>query len=253
MLSLAYRCARLPHRYWNELLFIMNCMDIICCHPSLHERKAIYLPCLVAKVAPEDFFFLREGDPTVLSFSVGDSVFPIALYNQLVVRCIRCSQYAPVLYREAVHFRLNKDHHLLLRKRRNSVDFIVQSNIDLFCMLCKAEDEPHSLLCLSNRHVIGDNVEFMPSDPLAVLTKLKANANIPHLMFSDDKNLERICPQVLSFLNTNIAYSSDCWFYGIELGLVSGQGEERISHNQQWKHTVLNKGTASSDLAIWFV
>ena len=39
--------------------------------------------------------------------------------------------------------------------------------------------------------MIGDNVEFMPSDPLAVLTKLKANANIPHLMFSDDKTSEK--------------------------------------------------------------
>ena len=50
MLQLAYRCAHMRQRYWNEMVFILNCMDLICCHPSLHSSNSLYVPAMVLQV-----------------------------------------------------------------------------------------------------------------------------------------------------------------------------------------------------------
>ena len=50
MLQLAYRCAHMRQRYWNEMVFILNCMDLICCHPSLHRSNSLYVPAMVLQV-----------------------------------------------------------------------------------------------------------------------------------------------------------------------------------------------------------
>ena len=51
MLQLAYRCAHMRQRYWNEMVFILNCMDLICCHPSLHRSNSLYVPAMVLQVS----------------------------------------------------------------------------------------------------------------------------------------------------------------------------------------------------------
>ena len=51
MLQLAYRCAHMRQRYWNEMVFILNCMDLICCHPSLHSSNSLYVPAMVLQVS----------------------------------------------------------------------------------------------------------------------------------------------------------------------------------------------------------
>ena len=46
-------CLRLRQKHWNKMLFILNGMDLLTCHPSVHELKSVYLPCMAT--APESF------------------------------------------------------------------------------------------------------------------------------------------------------------------------------------------------------
>ena len=62
MLQLAYRCAHMRQRYWNEMVFILNCMDLICCHPSLHSSNSLYVPAMVMQVSADVLYVCSNGD-----------------------------------------------------------------------------------------------------------------------------------------------------------------------------------------------
>ena len=258
MLQLAYRCARMPQRFWNEVLFVLNCMDLVCCHPALHEQKALYLPCMVLTSAPDPFVLPMNGDPAIMYYSTKSSTIPIALFNQLVVRCIRSSQYAPLLHYQLMHMRLNTTHHLLVWRDSTGIAFLVQPNIDQFCTSCSQEAEryQYSPHCSHIAHLVGESTEFMPSDNIATLIDSSTNSSVNpklYLGFSDEGNsLSSICRVVLSFMTENIRFLCHCWFPGLDLELVASDEDKMIALDQYWRHTVLSTGNASPSIACWF-
>ena len=258
MLQLAYRCARMPQRYWNEMLFILNYMDLICCHPALHVQNAIYLPCMVTQTAVDPLLIPTEDDPAMLQFSAKNAAIPIALYNQLVVSCVRSCTYTPVIRHQQAHFRLDKSHHLILMKQHTAILFIVQKNCEQFCHACKPDEPKYTNLqeCSQIHHLMGQDAEFMPSDNIATLIKVSKTSTTRsnlHLALSDRTNsLSSICPRVLQCLTKNVQFLCHCWFPGLNLELFARSGEETIVLNQYWKHTVLQVGEASPSISVWF-
>ncbi len=258
MVCLAYRCARMGQRHWNEMLFILNCMDIICCHPALHEKNSYYLPAMVVVGAPNPFYTPMESDPAPLYFSAGHSALPIAVYNQLVVRCVRSCQYEPTFYYKMAHIRLNSTHHLLLWKEHTSIACLVQSNVDQFCQNCHSKETRYefSPMCSSISHLIGDPADLMPSDNISRLIESSTNSGVDpklHLSLSDDcTTFESVCPTVLNFLVANLKFLCDCWLPGLQLHIEEHTSATPTVLNQHWKHTVLNNGDTPRKLRVWF-
>ena len=270
MLLLAYRCGRMHQRYWNETLFILNCMDLICCHPSLHDTRSLYAPCLVTQAVPKGVSASpptttatdNDGsNSTVLHFSSGTAAFPVATYNQLVVRCVRSCQYTPKLFYCSAHLRLNSSHHLILSKHHTSIAIQVQRDHERHCRPCLEADRtlhPHSQSCLHVRHIMGEQVEYSPSDNIATLielsTKLKP-VNEPLLVFPDTAaSLAQLCPEVLAFVRHHLDFLLNCWFPGLKLELLAYVDADRspVVLDQCWRHTILNAGKASPSLRVWF-
>ena len=266
MVQLAYRCARMGQRHWNEMLYILNCMDLLCCHPSLHEKKSFYLPSMVVVGAPDPFYIPSDRDPVPVCFSTGESAFPIALFNQLVVRCVRSSQYEPTFYYQLAHLRLNSSHHLLLWKEHTSVICLVQSGVGEFCPTCKSKDNLYefSPSCSSIAHMIGDQSDLMPSDNISRLIEMSTNSGVDpnvHLSFPDSielsypdslNTLDNICPRVLAFIIKNLQFLCNCWFPGLNVQLQAEVDSTSTILDQQWRHTVLNAGNVPKGLQVWF-
>ena len=250
VVSLAYRCAHLPNRHWNEFLFTLNSMDLVCCHPCLHEQKSLYIPCMVAERAPSNIFVTTEKDPAVLKFSCSGAL-PIALYNQLITCCIRNSQYAANIFNQNCHIRLNQLYHLIIRKERSSIDFLVQSDTSDFCSFCQQNEikYPVSPCCNRIRHLLGEDVEILPSDIVASLCDQSDTQSTYSLALSDEINSQhKVCVQVLSFLSNTLEYLCEYWFPGLKLSLTSNG----VILDQYWKHSVFKKSSVSRQLAMWF-
>ena len=256
--SLAYRCARMGQRHWNDMLFILNCMDIICCHPSLHDLNSYYLPAMVIKGAPDPFYIPMDTDPAPLYFTAGESALPIALFNQLVVRSVRSCQYEPCFFYQLAHIRLNSTHHLLLWKEHTSIAFLVQSNVGQFCEICKTKETQYefSPTCSSIAHLIGEQADLMPTDNISRLIEMSTNSGVDpqlHISLSNDQStLESVCPTVLRFLTAHLEFLCDCWFPGIQLHVEARPNSEPTILDQHWKHKVLNTGDAPKNLGVWF-
>lgn len=250
VVGLSYRCAHLPSRHWNEFLFILNCMDLLCCHPCLHEQKSFFIPCMVVESAPSNIFITTENDPVVLSFLCSGAL-PIALYNQLVTCCARRSQYAPSIFSQNCHVRLNHSHHLVIRKEHSSIDFLVQTDSAGFCSFCKQNEVRYPMSSCSShiKHLLGDDVEILPSDIISSLCDQHDTQDAFSLAISDDiNNLHDVCVLVLSFLSHTLEYLCECWFPGLKLQLTSNG----VILDQYWKHSVLKTSSVSKQLAVWF-
>lgn len=254
-LLLTYRCARMPQRYWYEVLFILNCMDLICCHPSLHQQKALYLPCMVMR-RPARFLMPTKTDPAILQFTADGAAIPCALFNQLVVRCIRSSQYAPMIHYQLAHIRLNETHHLILTKRHQAIAFHVQNTTDQFCSACTGPRHEYAPHCSHIGHIIGEGADYMPSDNIARIIRRTGNSGTNaalHLSLPNEMDtLKSVCPRVLSFISENIQFLSHCWFPGLSLQLVANVSEHSIVLDQYWRHTTLKSGSAPASVALWF-
>ncbi len=259
-LLIIYRCARMGQKHWNEMLFILNCMDLITCHPSLHESKSVYLPCMVVESSPDPHLIPSEGDPCPIYFrTLEDASFPIALFNQLVVRCIRSSQYMPKLYYKLAHFQLNETHHLVIWMEHKAVVCLVQEHTDKFCAHCMNESQARFSFepkCSTIEHLIGEDCELMPTDNISTLIHNSTNSGVNvdlHLSFPDDSiTMEKLCPVVLKFVSENLQFLCNCWFPGLNMKQTSSFHDEEVVLDQLWKHNVLYKGKADPKLAIWF-
>ena len=258
MLQLAYRCARMSQRYWNEVLFVLNCMDLICCHPSLHQRRAIYLPCMVIQSATPVFEIPADSSPRPLLLSAGSAAIPVALFNQLVVRCIRASRYAPVICNQQTHIQLNSSHHLILTKKHTAIEVSVGLHTDRHCAACsdKAARSEYSPRCANIRHLIGEDVEYMPCDNIATIIRLceESRSQSKHHLALSDKVVtpDAVCPRVLAFVRENVQFLCHCWFPGLELKLAALVDDQTVVLDECWKHNVLKSGAVSFALKVWF-
>ena len=262
MLQLAYRCAHMRQRYWNEMVFILNCMDLICCHPSLHSSNSLYVPAMVLQPAPDPYVIPNDNDPCQLYFSTQTAAIPLAIFNQLIVRCIRSCRYPPKIYFQWVHIQLNSSHHLLLWKEHNSLVCLVQSNVKDYCRRCRDESSHEeaalgfSPQCSNVAHLIGEQSEFMPTDNIARLIDSSTNSGVNpklHLAFSDEEgSLKDICLRVRCFLEKNLQFLCNCWYPGLKLELQCQLEERRVMLNQYWKHTTLKTGRAPESVSVWF-
>ena len=257
MLLLAYRCARMPQRYWNEMLFILNCMDLVCCHPSVHERKALLLPCMITQRAPECFLRENEDDPAIIQFTARCAAVPIAIFNQLVVRCIRSCQFRPMIRYQLAHFQLNRSHHLILRKKHAAIVCVVQTNT--FCPSCDEDARyPYSPECSCIDHIVGVDVEYMPSENIATLIDLSRGSGSGtgselDLLFSDEMDsFKAVCPKVRSFMTQNLLFLCHCWFPGLKLEPSTKIGDKTVVLDQYWRHSVLKSGGAPAGVQVWF-
>ena len=264
MLLLAYRCGRMHQRYWNETLFILNCMDLACCHPACHASDALYVPCLVMQPAPPKEQTSLDDSPSsslsALHFSSGTAAFPIALYNQFLVRCVRSCRYAPKLFYCAAHLRLTSSHHLLVSKHRTSMAIQIEHNHILHCQQCREADGtfyPPSPNCLHIQHIVGEDVECSTSENIDALIKIStklAPVNEPALPFQDDgSRLSQLCPRVLAFTKHHLNFLTRCWFPGLRLDMIAYIDSDRVVLDQRWRHTVLNGGTVPPSLHTWFM
>ena len=272
MLQLAYRCARLRQKHWNEVLFILNGMDLLTCHPSVHELKSVYLPCMATSPAPSPFMIPTVNDPLPIHFrSSFEATLPIALFNQLVVRCIRACQYKPVLHHKMAHFRLNSSYHLLLWLDHTSIVTLVQPHTDKLCADCiteSAEKFGFEPFCSSIKHLIGEDVELMTTDDISVLIDKSTNSGVDvnlHLSLPDyldddhegvvggAKNLKQVCFKTIKFLTENLQFLCNCWFPGLDLHqcIKTPTGEFTVL-DQFWKYTILYEGKADEKVAVWF-
>ena len=264
MLLLAYRCGRMHQRYWSETLFILNCMDLICCHPSCHESASLYIPCLVTQPLADSLLTLGAmgtGNPStsvaVLHFSSGSAAFPIAVYNQFVVQCIRSGRYVPKLFYCSAHLRLGPRHHLVVSKHRTSISIHVQSNHEQVCPACAGvslKSYPPSPICSHIQHIMGEDVEYLQSDNISTLIEISTKLNTKRelrLPFSED-SLAQVCPSVLEFATHNLDFLTSCWFPGLRLELIANVDGGRVVINQHWRHTVLASGSVPTSLRVWF-
>ena len=271
MLQHAYRYTRLRQKHWNEVLFILNGMDLVTCHPSLHETKSVYLPSMV--VRPSPLVVQSTCDPFPIYFQCTEGgALPIALFNQLVVRSCRSSQYNPVLYYKMAHFRINTSHHLLLWLEHTSIVCLIQPKTDIFCTDCiegsasKFDFDPK---CSNIEHLIGEDIELVSTDNISILISKSTNSGVDmnlNLAFpdyqgscSDDKggrdtcSLQKLCSMALRFVSENLQFLCNCWFPGLDLELTSKgpQGEVTVL-DQFWKHTVFHKTKTDDRLSVWF-
>jgi len=269
ILQLAYRCARLRQKHWNEVLFIMNGMDLLTCHPSVHELKSVYLPCMATSPAPSPFVIPTVNDPLPIHFrSSCEATLPIALFNQLVVRCIRACQYKPVLHHKMAHFRLNSSYHLLLWLDHTSIVVLVQPHTDKLCADCiseSAEKFGFEPFCSNIKHLIGEDVELMGTDDISILINKSTNCGVDenlHLSLPDYpdeeeaagvKSLKQVCFKVIKFVTENLQFLCNCWFPGLDLQqcIRSLTGEFTVL-DQFWRYTVLYEGKADEKVAVWY-
>ena len=245
-LLLAYRCSRLPPKYWNETLYFMTYMDLIACHPSLHDSKAVYIPAMVNQSPPGFLYGPTANDPCTLFFSTSTTIFPVSLYNQLVVRCIRCCQYQPTIFHEIVHIRLNTTHHLILRREKKQLGVLVQSNTDTFCRNCPQDHNRTKvdLSCTGVSHIVDSEENSF--------ALWKTDHYIPcqtTLEFNDDDDIAHICSEVYLFLLDHLEFLAKCWYPGLSLKCVD---EFSNVLDSKWQTNVLKKGLSSDRLAMWF-
>ena len=258
-LLMAYRCGRMHQRYWNETLFILSCMDLACCHPSLHEASSFYVPCLVTHSVPRTMAPIhREDESPVLHFSSGTSILPVAVYNQLVVRIIRGSQFVPKIFYSATHIRLNASFHLVLSKHSTSIAMKVEKDHEHHCRPClEMTTEPHAFSprCGHIQHVIGERAEFT-SDNIPALIKLAnrlSGTHEPYLAFPDSTNsLDELCPSVLNVVQHHLRFLTDCWFPGLKLDLLAFIKGVPVVLDQYWHHTVRAADKAPASVCVWF-
>ena len=259
-LLMAYRCGRMHQRYWNETLFILNCMDLACCHPSLHEASSLYVPCLVTHSVPRTMAPIHheEDELSVLYFSSGISILPVAVYNQLVVRIIRGSQFVPKIFYSTTHIRLNASFHLVLSKHRTAIIIKVEKDHEHNCRPClEMTTEPYTFSprCGHIQHVIGERAEFTSDNipPLIKLTNRLSTAHEPHLAFPDSTNsLDGLCPSVLNVVQHHLRFLTDCWFPGLKLDLLAFIEGAPVILDQCWHHTVRSADKAPASVCVWF-
>jgi hypothetical protein len=258
MLLLAYRCARMGQKYWNEMLFILNCMDLVTCHPSLHESKSVFVPSMVTQPAPSPHITPNAGDPLPVYFNTSEgSVFPIALFNQLIVRCIRSAEYNPVLFHRLTHLKLNATHHLIIWVDHTAIGVLVQPNTDTFCDSCNSKSAKYAFerKCSSINHLIGDDVEYLPTENMFMLIRNSTTSGVIdgfHLTFPDSFTLEQLCPAVLGYVVEHLQFLCNCWFPGLDVELVSHVTGGATILDQVWKCTVLQEGKVDKKLSVWF-
>ena len=263
MLLLSYRCGRMHQRYWSETLFILNAMDLICCHPVCHESNSLYVPCLVAQPSPRVSAVIGNSTsrslslPTTLHFSSGTAAFPIATFNQFVVRSIRSCRYPPKLFYCSAHLKLGPNHHLIVSKHRTSISICIHTDHKRFCPSCSTEYDnyyPPSPECSHIRHITGGEGEHFQSDNIASLieisTKLRPIGE-PSLPFGEE-SLDQICPSVLKFVRHNLNFLTNCWFPGLKLELIANLDRGRVVLDRHWRHDVLEAGIAPPSLSVWF-
>ena len=244
VLLLAYRCSRLPQKYWNEMLYFMNYMDLIACHPSLHQSKAVYIPCMVSQSPPGFLYGPTPNDPSTIFFTTSANIFPLSLYNQLVVHCIRSSLYPPTIYHEIVHLRLNSSHHMILRREKNRLGVLVQSDTQSVCHDCPPGKEGFQIQysCMGVSHMVDSEENFIHCDTdfLPCQTTLD---------FKDDDSIPTICSRVREFLLEHLDFLTKCWYPGL---VLECRDELSNALNSKWETKVLQKGLASGRLAVWF-
>ena len=266
-LLLSYRCGRMHQHYWNETLFILNCMDLVSCHASLHKTKSLYVPCLITQSAPGSISISipsqdDNNNPAILHFSSGCATFPIATFNQLVVRSIRGCRYVPRLFYHTAHFRLNSTYHLILSKYQTYVSVEVQQHHEYRCRPCLEADPtpyPFSPQCAHIRHVMGE-LEFHATDNIATLIRISSELappcnDKPCLLFSDEvDSFDQICPRVLAFVRHHVEFLVSCWFPGLKVRLLAHREEEEdpVVLDRHWTHTVLRAGEAPQSIGVWF-
>lgn len=247
ILLLAYRCSRLPQRYWNETLYYMNYMDLIACHPSLHETKAVYIPSMVNQSPPAFLYGPTASDPSTLFFSTRVNVFPVSLYNQLVVHCIRTCQYPPTLFHDIVHLRLNSRHHLILRREEGSLSVLVQSDTESFCRNCQQSDKKShevNVSCMDATHIIDQEENSIASE----MNNYKSCLST--LEFRDDQDIHQVCPRVCQFLQEHLEFLTSCWHPGLR---IICRDESSQVLDIKWQMKMIKRGLVKEKLAIWFM
>lgn len=257
VLLLAYRCCRLPQRHWNEALFFFTFMDLVALHSSVEEsatarNKPVFVPSMVLRSPPAFSFGPTESDPQTLLFSCGRGVFPLSLFNQLITRCVRSCCYPPTLYNQIVHLRLNRNHHLILRRERNAISVLVQPKTENFCTHCPTEQESFPIMteCEQLHKLVDPEGESAMLEHLNSLDTIAAK--LPHsiLALGDElTSLHSVCPVVLSFLWEHLEFLLCCWYPGLEVRVMTTQG---CVLDQRWKNSVLKRGDAPDNLTVWF-
>lgn len=252
-LLLAYRCSRLPPKYWNETLYFMNYMDLIACHPSLHESKSVYVPCMVSHTPPSTLLSPRDcddsltiDDPCPLFFTTTSNVFPRSLYNQLVVHCIRKNPYSPSIYHETLHIRLNSAHHLILQRESDRLRVVVESDTETFCHNCTPSCESYDIdpTCNGVSHLVDsdEGIYNVPGGP-------DLDPCHTSLLCEDGASIEIICFKVRSFLLEHLDFLVKCWYPGLELEC---RDESQNVLDSSWTLKKLQKLNRDNGLAIWF-
>lgn len=206
ILQLRYRYCNQHLKMWNQVIFIMDCLELVCYYPQL-EKKEIIMPCVVVKTAPPFLTTPSHPKAATLSFKVEASTFPELLFYQLVVCCVRsATRYLPKLYRHLAHIQLTETHRLILMKSKNHLLVRVEPNCEVYtnqdvtdCLLepCYAEWE-------ENEFIQPETMDKIRRKPLCK----------EHLVFEHNR-LESICPVVLSFLQQHIEYLCACWLPGL--------------------------------------
>ena len=186
-------------------------------------------------------------------------LFPLLFSNQLVVRCVRSCQYAPVFYYQLAHIRLNRFHHLLLWKEHTSIVCLVQSDVESSCPNCQPSNTKYFFApsCSTISHLVEEQADLMPSDNISRLIESSSSSGVDHdllpLSFPDDvTSLKAVCPKVLCCIVRNLRFLCSCWFPGLNLQQESKIDSEMNVLDQYWKHTVLAAGKAHRKVQVWF-
>ena len=210
ILQLRYRYCNQHLQMWNQVVFIMDCLELLCFHPLL-EKKQIMMPCVVVRTAPA--FLTSPSNPKLatLCFKVDAGTLPELLFYQIVLCCVRsATRYLPTLYRHLAHVQLTQTHHLILMKSKNNLLVRVEPNCE-FC-IDQAVVDCHLDPCYAE----WEENEFIQSE---TMDKIKRKPLCKeHLVFEHDQ-LESICPVVLSFLQQHIEYLCACWLPGLKYSI----------------------------------
>lgn len=257
VLLLAYRCCRLPQRHWNEALFFFTFMDLVASHSSQKNSsprsRPVYVPSMVLRPPPAFSFGPTESDPQTLLFSCPSGLFPLSLFNQLITRCVRFSSYPPVLYNKITHLRLNKNHHLILRHYQSAVSVLVQPKTEPICSHCQQQQESFPVMteCEQLSQLTDPEGESVMSEHFATFTSDVAGKlpSSPLALGDELTSLDEVCPVVLTFLSGHLDFLLRCWYPGLVVKLTTTKG---CVLDQRWKLSVLKRGEASDNLAVWF-
>ena len=182
----------------------MTHMNLISCHLFLHESKSVYIAAMVQRTPTAFSFGPTESDPATLFVWCEISVFPMALFNQLVAGCIWWCHYPPTLYHHIMHFHINCSHHLLLTKEKDSAGILVHSKTEHFCNSCVPDEVSYNIDngCSCATHIADYKSNSVTAEHL--LSRPEDTANLlakSQLSLSTNVNtLDDICPYILSFL-----------------------------------------------------